>query len=89
MDLRDRRDLYNGFGDGLARAFELAVTPAIFAAIGYGLDRWLGTTPLLTIVLLLFALVGTTYMAWVRYDAEMRRREDDAVWNRKRRMAQP
>lgn len=85
MDLADRRELYNGFGDGLARAFELAVTPAIFGLMGYGLDRWLGLFPLFTIVLLLFALVGEFVMMWIRYDAEMKRHEADAVWNRKHR----
>lgn len=85
MDLRDRRDLYNGFGDGLSRAFELAVTPAIFGAIGYGVDRWLGVVPLFTIVLTLFALVGVSYMMWVRYDADMKRLEEEAVWSKARR----
>ena len=38
MELHERRDMYNGFGDGLARAFELAVTPVVFGGIGFGLD---------------------------------------------------
>jgi hypothetical protein len=80
----DRRDLYNGFGDGLARAFEFAVTPVIFGAMGYGLDRWLGIFPLLTITLLLFALTGQFVMMWIRYDAEMRAHEAGAVWNRRK-----
>ena len=87
MELHDRRDLYNGFGDGLARAFELAVTPAIFGGFGYGLDRWLGLAPLLTIVLFLFAVAGTSYMAWFRYDAEMRQVEAGKPWTRHRREA--
>ena len=82
MDLRDRQDLYNGFGDGLSRAFELALTPAVFGALGFLLDRWAGTTPLFTIVLLLFAVAGVGYMAWVRYEAEMREKEQEAVWAR-------
>lgn len=86
MDLTSRRELYNGFGDGLARAFELAVTPAVFGAMGYGLDRWLDTPHLFTIVLVLFAIVGQFVMMWVRYDAEMKRHEADAVWNRKHRV---
>lgn len=87
MDLigsTDRRDLYNGFGDGLARAFEFAVTPIIFLAMGYGLDRWLGLFPLFTIALLIFSLTGQFLMMWIRYDAEMKAHEADAVWNRKK-----
>jgi len=31
--------LYNGFGNALARGFELVVTPALFALIGYFIDH--------------------------------------------------
>ena len=84
MELHERRDMYNGFGDGLARAFELAVTPVVIGAIGYGLDHWLGLTPLFTLVLFLFGVAGTSYMAWFRYEAEMRRVEADKPWTRRR-----
>src|SRR5205085_2570413 len=43
VDLRHQRDLYSGFGDALARAFEFVATPALFAFLGWLLDRWLGT----------------------------------------------
>lgn len=82
MDLRDKRDLYNGFGDGLGRAFELAVTPAVFGLVGYVVDRWLGTKPLFLIVFVLVAVCEQGWMMWRRYDADMRRHEADAVWNR-------
>jgi F0F1-type ATP synthase assembly protein I len=84
LDLRDRRDLYNGFGNGLSRAFELALTPAIFSGIGWAVDRVLGTTPLFMILLLLLAVAGVGYMTWFRYEAEMREREAEAVWSRSR-----
>jgi len=84
VELHERREMYTGFGDGLARAFELAVTPVVFGALGYGLDRWLGLAPVLTIVLFLFGVAGTSYMAWFRYEAEMRRVERDAPWARHR-----
>ena len=85
MDLRDRQELYNGFGDGLARAFELAVTPAVFGLLGWGIDSVVGTFPLFTILLALFAVSGVGYMAWVRYEQDMQRHEADAVWNRHKR----
>ena len=83
MNLRDQRDIYNGFGDGLARAFEFAVTPVVVGALGYGLDRWLGLVPLMTILLTVVALVVKTYVMWLQYDAEMRVHEQKAAWARR------
>jgi Putative F0F1-ATPase subunit Ca2+/Mg2+ transporter len=82
VDLRDRRVLYNGFGDGLAKAIELVATPAIFAFGGVALDRWLGVVPIFTIALTLFSLAGVGYMTWFRYDEEMRRHETDLLAER-------
>jgi F0F1-type ATP synthase assembly protein I len=87
VDLRERRELNNGFGEALSRAFELAVTPGLFAGLGWLLDRWLGTTPLFLLVLLVFGIGGVGYMTWFRYDQEMREHEAEAVWNRKHRRA--
>jgi hypothetical protein len=73
--LRDRRELNNGFGEALSRAFELAFTPAIFALLGQLLDRRLGTSPGFTIG---FFVVVVVYLGWkffVRYDADMREHE--------------
>jgi hypothetical protein len=84
VELHERREVYNGFGDGLARAFELALTPALFGGLGHLLDVELGLRPLLTIVLFLFGVAGTSYMAWFRYEAEMRRVEADKPWARRR-----
>lgn len=68
MDLAARRELNKGFGDTLARSFEFAVTPVIFAAGGFGLDQILGTTVVFTIVLLIFGLTGVL-IRWF-YDYE-------------------
>ena len=62
----------HGFGNGFSRAFEFAATPAIFGVIGYFVDRWLGTTPFLTIGLTLFAVVGVFLKLWLDYDATMK-----------------
>jgi hypothetical protein len=80
VELHERREVQNGFGDGLAKAFELVLTPAIFGLAGFGLDRWLGLTPLLPVLLTVWALGAVCYMTWFRYDAEMRRVEEGAVW---------
>jgi F0F1-type ATP synthase assembly protein I len=71
FDLSAKRELNKGFGDALAVAVELAVTPAIFAFLGWRLDEWLGTTPLFLLVLFLFTF---TYVAWreaTRYKLRM------------------
>jgi F0F1-type ATP synthase assembly protein I len=53
-----KRDSYNGYGNGLARAFELTATPALFGFIGRLIDRKAGTSPFVMISLILFAIVG-------------------------------
>lgn len=85
MDLLERRELNNGFGAALSRAFELAVTPALFAGLGWLIDRRLGTGPLFLVLAFLFAVAGVGYITWFRYDEEMKAQEADAVWNRNRR----
>jgi len=75
MDLHQRRELHNGFGESLSRAFELALTPAIFGFLGYLLDGWLGTRPLFMLVFFAFVI---TYLIWKQfrqYDADMREQE--------------
>lgn len=71
MDLSARRDLYNGFGNGLNRAFELAVVPLVFAGPGWLLDRWLGTGPFLAIATGAFGLAGIVTKMYLEYSARM------------------
>jgi F0F1-type ATP synthase assembly protein I len=82
VDSSQRRELNKGFGDGLQQAFELVVTPAIFGVLGYLLDRWVGTTPVFTIVFTLFVL---GYMAWklyATYMAQMAAMDEGKPWKR-------
>ncbi len=76
----DKGDLYRNFGDGFTRAFELAVTPVIFGAAGYGLDGWLGIRPVLTILLTLLALVGLLLRTWYGYVHRMESIERSGPW---------
>ena len=75
-----KADLYNGFGEGLQRAFELALTPAIIGGFGYLLDRWLGLLPILTIVFFLVGMGGVIARMWYGYDARMRELERTGPW---------
>lgn len=79
MHQRDQRELMNGFGDGLARAFELAVTPLVFAGIGWAIDSRLRTQPLFILVLLLVAVVGIGVREWIAYDAAMELEEERRI----------
>lgn len=72
---RARMDLHNAAGDTLAAAFELALTPAIFAFIGWQLDRRFGTGPLLLIVLFALVMGYEFWKFFTRYDARMRAEE--------------
>lgn len=82
LDLRERRELYNGFGDTLARAVELVAVPGIFAFAGHLLDGRLGTAPVVTVVLAVFALAGTFVRAYFAYEVAMRAEESKAPWGR-------
>jgi len=83
VDLRERRELNNGFGNALARAVELTVSPVIFGLLGFLLDRWLGTRPLFMVALFAFTF---GYLAWKQfshYGAEMEKAQRQAITGRR------
>jgi len=82
-DLKGRQELYNGFGDTLARGFELAVMPFLFGGIGYGLDLLFGTKPFLTIAFAVFAIVGLSVRTYYGYETAMRAHEATKPWGRR------
>ncbi|MGH9264337.1 MAG: AtpZ/AtpI family protein [Acidimicrobiales bacterium] len=77
-----QNDLYNGAGEGLNRAFELALTPAIIGGFGYLLDRWIGLLPVFTIVFFLIGMAGVIARMWYGYDAKMKEHEQAGPWAR-------
>lgn len=82
LDLRERRELYNGFGDTLARAVELVAVPAVFALGGHALDGLAGTGPLLAVALAVFALAGVFVRAYFAYEVAMKAHEAERPWAR-------
>ncbi len=82
LDLRERRELYNGFGDTLARAVEFVAVPGLFAFVGHLLDGRFGTGSVLTVVLAVFALTGTFVRAYFAYEVAMREQESRLPWAR-------
>lgn len=79
FDLSAKRELNNGFGNALSSAVELAVTPALFALLGWRIDRWLGTAPLFLLFLFLFTLGYVMWRQHTAYEATMRRQEQDLL----------
>ena len=77
FDLVTKQDLNRGFGDALATAFELALTPAILALIGWKLDSWLGTTPGLLLFFFLFTMSYEIWKMFKRYDARMQAEQSE------------
>jgi F0F1-type ATP synthase assembly protein I len=80
----ERQSLWNGFGNGLSQAFELAAVPALFALAGWGIDSWLGSGPWIMLALLVVGLFGTILRTYYAYAAEMAEHEKDKPWTRSR-----
>ena len=76
MEQRDRQELWNGFGDTMARALEFVLTPLLFGLAGFGLDRVLGTSPVFMIVLGALAVVGLALRSYYVYADQMRQHEE-------------
>ena len=77
MDLQSRRELNQGFGDSLARAFELVLTPVLMGALGWWIDGRLGTKPFVALALFVFTITYEFWKLFTRYDAAMKTKEDE------------
>jgi F0F1-type ATP synthase assembly protein I len=82
VDLREKRELNNGFGDALARAFEFAVTPLLFGFLGHLLDMRLDTSPIMLLVFAGFAVAGMFVKMRYAYDQAMTAQERGRPWHR-------
>ena len=76
-DLHSKRELNKGFAHATSRGFELAASIAIFAGMGWLIDRFFGTAPVFIIVLTVLAFVGNFARMWYSYDAAMAKLEAD------------
>lgn len=65
----------NDTDSNLARGMDIALTLLVFLVAGWLLDRWLGIFPVFTIVLVLFAAIGTFVRLKYTYDAAMEQLE--------------
>ena len=74
--------------DSLGQGLDATITLIIFLAAGFGLDRWLGTTPLFMIVLTVLAAVGIFYKLKLGYEAKMTQHEQRLRDGREARSAE-
>ena len=63
--------LGHGSGDGLTAALELVLTSVLFAFIGWRLDHFLGSGPVLLVAFFVLVLAYEVYKLTWRYSAEM------------------
>lgn len=70
--------------DSVGQGMDAVITIIVFFGIGFLLDRWLGTTPWLSLVLVVLGAVGVfyrlkaTYLAKMDAESEQRARVSDA-----------
>ena len=65
--------------DTLGRGMDMALTMAAFIVLGALVDRWLGTLPVFTIVLLSLAAIGSFIRMKYAYFATMDRLEAERL----------
>lgn len=63
-------------------AYELVFSPLLLALVGYGLDRWFGIVPVLTVIFALVGVGGAVTKIYVQYRDEMREHEANGPWAR-------
>jgi hypothetical protein len=83
VDSSQRRELNKGLDDGITKAFELVLTPAIFGVLGYLLDRWLGTGLVFTLVLGIGVFLYECWRLACSYMAEMDKQDEGKPWARR------
>ena len=64
---RGQRELLAGFGDGWTMALEFVTAIGVWAAIGYGLDRLLGTWPVFFVIGAVVGNAAGIYILYRRY----------------------
>lgn len=75
----------NALADGFSKAVEFVATPMLCGAGGYFLDRWIGTSPIFTVLLFVWALAVTVGMTIRDYNLRMKA-EDDRLLGRSRQL---
>jgi F0F1-type ATP synthase assembly protein I len=62
--------------------YELVLSPLLLALIGYGLDRWFGTVPVITVIFAVVGLAGAVIKLYYGYRSEMEAHEANGPWSK-------
>jgi ATP synthase protein I len=79
-DKQDRKELFRELGRYSALGLEMALSVVIGLAIGYYLDKWLGTGPWLTVVWIALGFaagVRSLYRAAVQSEKDLEKNEEN------------
>lgn len=76
----DRQEMWQGLGDGLSSAVEMAVTPVILTLIGLWIDGRLDTTPWIAVTFALFGMIGSFVKAYYVYVYKSQQEEAKRKW---------
>lgn len=71
MDHSQRSELTQSVNHS-SGSFEMVLGSVIFGLLGLGLDKWLGTTPIFTIIFAVLGLSAATASIYFRYMYKMR-----------------
>ena len=71
--------------DALGQAIEFAGVPVLLGALGWLLDTYFGTAPVLLIALACFGVVGSFVSFYYRYQAQTAKLDEGKPWTRRTR----
>jgi F0F1-type ATP synthase assembly protein I len=66
----------------MARGFEIVLTPLLMGGLGYLLDGWFGTGPILAVVFFVLGVIGIFTKLKVGYDRQFAEAEVGKPWTR-------
>lgn len=79
-DKQDRRELFRELGKYSALGLELAIAVILGLAIGYYLDKWLGTGPWMTVIWMAIGFAAglrSLFRAALRSGKDLEKDEED------------
>ena len=79
MDASQRRELREDMWRSTG-SYELVVSPLLLGLIGWFVDGWLGTTPVLTVAFTVIGVAGAAVKLYYGYKLDMDEHEMGAPW---------